>query len=218
MALNDKMLIGQNVQIEIDEGNETNQYVSMVDEVIDHNTFLISRPIGREKYAYISLGQVVKMVYFNKEGQFYFNAKVIGRLKAGDLVSFKVQIVSEKHKLQRRKYYRLEIMVPLTISYVNENHEKVKKNFNTYDLSGGGLKIVSFHNIEIEKEVDITLSIKGIEDKVIKGRIVRNLVTFNEMKFYEIGIEFLGLDPRVCQAIIEFIFSKQRELLKKNFR
>jgi len=212
---------GEKIEIEIEEDSCTNQYLSKVEEVIDDNTFVIAKPMGEDYYTYLSLGQVIRVIYSRKDALYYFDAEVIERLKSQENISAKLTIISDKYKLQRRNYYRLEIMVPVTLVFEikqQENTIKTIKKIDTVDISGGGIKILSDNKMDMDTELDLLLSIPDIEYEPVKGRVIRSILVEGENPMYESAIEFIDIDPKVRQSIIRYIFSKQRELIKKGFK
>lgn len=207
---------GEKIYIEVDEGNKVGQYLSKVEEVIDEHTYTISDPTVGDQYAYLFPGQVIRVVYFKKEAMYYFKAEVIERMRLQKAAYIRLKAVSDRYKLQRRNYYRLDIMVPVIV--VTDEAKREAKRFDTIDISGGGVRIAS--NMEFDRGIKISMfiGIPGIEKKIIKGRIVRSEKAPKEFTVYETAIEFIDISPDVRQIIIQYVFEKQRELIKRGFQ
>ncbi|HBM80135.1 MAG TPA: hypothetical protein DD426_04750, partial [Clostridiaceae bacterium] len=102
--------------------------------------------------------------------------------------------VSKIKKLQRRDYFRLGITVPLKISYSVDGTD-IKKETYTIDISGGGLKIGCDSRFDKGTGLEIQIEIPNLNDKKLKGRVIRCRPSLKNNKVYEIGIEFQDLKP-----------------------
>lgn len=212
---------GERIELEVNEGEKADQYLSKVEEVIDENTFVITRPVANDTYTYLSVGQVIRVMYYRKEALYYFDAEVVDRIKSDENVSAKLNIISDRYKLQRRNYYRLNIMVPTVLTAFIASGGKVEKytkKYDTIDISGGGLKINSERQMDTDTEIRLFVHISGIEHEEVTGKVVRSITSQKDSNLYEIAVEFTDISTNVRQAIIRYIFAKQRELIKRGFK
>jgi len=212
---------GEKIDLEINEGEKVGQYLSKVEDVINENTFVITRPISNEGYTYLSVGQVVRVMYYRMEALYYFDAEVIDRIKSNESVSAKLNIISDRYKLQRRNYYRLNIMVPVVLSASiasDKGIEKYTRKYDTVDISGGGLKIKCEIQLDINTEVDLSINIPGLEFEKIRGKVVRTQMIQKIPDIHEIAVEFTKISTNARQTIIKYIFAKQREIIKRGYK
>lgn len=207
---------GEKIELLLNRKGSSERYLSKVETVISDDTFIITRPIGDEQYMFLTLGEIVRVIFFRDDGAYYFDAKVLERIKSQESISTRMVALSDKYKLQRRNYYRLNTMVPVTLTYF-ENGAMVSKKMDTIDISGGGIRIATVNKMNVGMEVGVTAEIQGIEDYEIIGRVVRSMLS-EKGDLYETGIEFTNIHQRIRQAIIEYIFTRQREILKKGFK
>lgn len=219
MKNNDDLQAGEKIELLLKRDNDkyTEVYFSKIEDVIDSKTYAISRPVSGGRYTYLSLGQEIGVAYFREDAEYVFDARVIERIKYGETVSAVISVISERRKLQRRNYYRLGIMIPVMLEYKHMGITVVNK-LDTADISGGGIRLISPENINIGQEVTMSIAIPGVEGNLIKGRVVRSIHSERNKKRYDIGVEFLDIHPRIRQLIIQYIFAKQRELLKKGVK
>lgn len=208
---------GEKIELLIDRKGNPERFFSKVESIVTEDTFIITRPIGDEQLMFLSLGEIIRIVFFRDDGAYYFDAQVIERIKHQESISARVVALSEKYKLQRRNYYRLSTMVPVAITYFDKE-SKIIKSLDTIDISGGGMRIASTIRFGKDLEMDIEIKIPGMEDYIIKGKVVRSEWSDKGEGILETGIEFLNVTPLVRQMIIEYIFTKQRELLKKGYK
>jgi c-di-GMP-binding flagellar brake protein YcgR len=80
------------------------------------------------------------------------------------------------------------------------------------------VRIASTSKFKLDLEMDIEIRIQEIEDYNVKGKVVRCELSDKGEGIYETGIEFIDVHPKIRQTIINYIFSKQRELIKKGFK
>jgi c-di-GMP-binding flagellar brake protein YcgR len=128
---------GEKIELLVDRRGNPERFFSKVESLVTDDTFIISRPIGDEQLMFLSLGEVIRIVYFREDGAYYFDAQVIERIKHQETVSARVVALSEKYKLQRRNYYRLNTMVPVVLTYF-EDDLKIVKPFDTIDIAAEG--------------------------------------------------------------------------------
>lgn len=208
---------GEKIELLIDRKGNPERFFSKVESIVTEDTFIISRPISDEQLMFLSVGEIIRIVYFRDDGAYYFDAQVIERIKHQESISARLVALSEKYKLQRRNYYRLNTMVPVVITYTDKE-TMISKSLDTIDISGGGMRIASNKRFDKGMDMEIEIKVRGFENCIIKGKVVRSERTDKGDGILETGIEFLNVSPMVRQMIIEYIFTKQRELLKKGYK
>ncbi|WP_408954531.1 flagellar brake protein [Natroniella sp. ANB-PHB2] len=139
-----------------------------------------------------------------------------------------VGVKGQLQRIQRRNYVR----VPVTgeVKYRIVEYSDIKEKFKAIDrdrefsvaaisdISGGGLRIITenLNDLEegdfLELKVLTPLSLDIVNGEVV--RIRRKKVKTGEVK-YSIGVKFLDLAEYLRDEIVEWVFSKQRELRKK---
>ena len=216
----ENLKVGEKIELEINKGSESGQYLSKIEDIIDEKTFIITGPMGGEQLTYLSVGETVKVIYYRKDAMYYFEAEVKERIRNGKSLSAKLYAKTDRYKLQRRNYYRLGIMVPVKITIPKSseyNTEEIIKKFDTIDISGGGISILSNFTIQVGRMVKLSINTMGMEHEVIDGKVIRCIVSTYAINTFEIAIEFHEINPSIRQEIVQLIFSKQRELIKKGF-
>ncbi|HBM80134.1 MAG TPA: hypothetical protein DD426_04745, partial [Clostridiaceae bacterium] len=86
---------GEKIEVWLDADGSSERYLSKVEDVLDENTIIITRPVAPGKFTYLSLDQVVKIIYFRNEEAYYFDGKVIDRIKYKNSISIKIYAVSK---------------------------------------------------------------------------------------------------------------------------
>jgi len=198
-------------------GERTFQYLSKVEEIIDDVTFIISKPIWGRQFINLQVGDIIKVAYFREEALYYFKAKVLEELRSRETMSAKVVAMSDRYKIQRRNYYRLSIIIPVIMTYLEEK-EQVTKNCSTVDISGGGVRLLTDQKLQRGTEAWLYINIPGIERHAIKASVIRSIPSARDIKLYETALEYKHIDQPVRDIIIKYIFDKQRQIIKKGMR
>lgn len=157
---------------------------------------------------------LIQIVYVdNVKGIYYFNAEV-------NLVedsTFKLEPPEEIHRLQRRKYLRVNYETDIDfspISYQGESltHLEEKKGFGQMkDISAGGICFSS--NIELLEGMVIELRFELREQKFqVLGEVVRSL---EKEENYEMGIKFDLRSEKVENDISNFVLQQQIKSRRK---
>jgi len=84
--------------------------------------------------------------------------------------------------------------------------------FDTLDLSGGGIRVVTNNPYEIDEFVEGEFQISGKMVK-FKGEVTRN--EKNASNRFEVGIRFIDLDSNTQSEIVAYVFEIERNLIKK---
>lgn len=212
---------------------------TFVYDVTSDNRMILSNPIKEgtlfpleKSYTYYF------RFYVENSGMFLFKGILIDRIKFDNLPSIIIQLESDIKRVQRRKFYRVSFLSVghflfekklsddqiattrerMLKKYKNESefiideiiYEKIA--FDTSDLSGGGLRVLTNNDFELGE------FIKGefkISDSWVtfKGEVVR--CEKKDHNRFEVGIKFLELDSITQSKIVAYVFEVERNLIKK---
>ncbi|MDI6604131.1 MAG: flagellar brake protein [Thermoanaerobacteraceae bacterium] len=199
-------------RIEIGIGRNKKYYFTKVEDVSKDGTILIDTPIYHNHLVPIHLSSIIQIIFFNKNGQFAFDAEVINKF-SGNLSFLQVKQISEITKIQRRKYYRLEKIIPFTYKEADDE----KENFFTgliKDISGEGFKAVIKHRNTNNSIIFCNIKLSDLLKEIaVKGKIIR--CDLNKDR-YEIGVQFVDINDKLRDQIITFIFEEERKYKKRD--
>jgi len=211
MHILSELKVGERIEIEVRQYvREDEQLVSQVIDIRDES-FLIINPIKQGTPYPLSLGQQIKVIFYRGDkGIFRFNAEVKKRINKS-LIIYEVVPVGEADKIQRRFYYRLELVRRVILKPCDEDEEI---DGMMKDISGGGIKVYSKVPLPVGTKVDCKIYLKDNEIIDVTGKVVRS---YREPDVNEhiTGISFLGIPENTRSKIIAFIFERQRLLRKK---
>lgn len=206
--------VGEKIKILLNDDGKDYEFVSKVEELIDEDNFVVSKPISADMYRRLPLEQVVEVELFREEGVYYFEAQAVEMIKNRATFSVMINILSDMHKLQRRNFYRLKTLVALKLSWKIDGNN-MHMGCDAIDISGGGVKILSFKKIDVGTSLKMFMKIPGLEDKELSGKAVRCAHSTKNESAFEIGIEFTDMDSAVEELILKYIFKEQREMIRK---
>lgn len=191
--------------------------ISQVLDIIDEKHMSIAMPIVNSVVVPIPTGEIVQIKYAKKSiGVFAFSARVLARKHSEHLSYMKMERLSDVKKVQRRDYFRLDIVLDVKMKLVETNGVGDNNSFSalTKDISGGGLRLISKTKLSANDLVDIALK---TDDGTIqaRGRIIRCVPYESSGSDYEIAIIFDAIDEQARTQIISFIFKYQRKMKKK---
>lgn len=209
--------VGDRIELSKLDYKEERSYPSQILDITDEKTFIVSGPIYKNELVLIHKNEKIRLSQIvENKGRYAFDAKVLRR-EYKNIYKLELQKVSNIKKYQQRKYYRLDISIPVIKEFIiNKDKEEVilTESCKTKDISGSGLKLYSNfeHNIG-----DIIKCKFNIEDYPldIKGKILRieEIDTFDFK--YSLGINFIELKEDNRDRIIKFIFLNERLLREK---
>lgn len=213
-----------NDKIELKLENE-GQTVGLIYDIRDGN-ILISISADDENFKLLRVGENVRASVYNRSEVISFHGKITGRISEESSI-YILSELKDFRKIQRRNNIRVEMTKKLLYSddrslydlnIKNENPEDLLKKLRKHlkeglilDLSAGGLKFTSKKKISLGRRLIFVFQI-GDEKMILKGRIVHkdlNLAPKNTL--YKYGVEFIDIDEKEEEKIIQFLFVMMRK-------
>ncbi|MCC5909817.1 MAG: PilZ domain-containing protein [Clostridiaceae bacterium] len=213
MKILSQLKIGEKLEIEPIAHKEFNRNTSITSQLVDikDNMFFIANPIKLGKVYPLSVGQQIKIIFHHQDkGVYSFPAEVLQEI-ADKILIYRVEPIGRVRKIQRRDYYRLQILIKALIKRVEDN--EYIEGF-TRDISGGGLRVVAKTNFQINDRIECKIHLDKNSVAVVMGKVIRveKNTSTNEGN---LSIEYDNIDETTKKEIIAFIFNKQRELRQK---
>ncbi|MBM7613679.1 flagellar brake protein [Alkaliphilus hydrothermalis] len=211
MHILSELKIGERIEIESRQfASADEQIVSQVIDIRD-DSLLIINPIKQGIPYPLTLGHQIKVIFYRGDkGIFRFNAVVKKRINKS-LIIYEIVPTGEADKIQRRFYYRLELVRKVVLKPRDQDEEI---DCMMKDISGGGMKVYSKTPLSVGTKVDCTIHLRDNEIIKVSGRVVRS---YREPDINEhvIGISFKDISENTRSKIVSFIFERQRLLRKK---
>lgn len=227
--------IVQRMEKQDDISEEQAVFMSTVYDVNEDNTIEINMPI---------VGGALQMLPKHIRYEFAFTVgsklykmegTITEHLKKGNIYLVKVEPKSALKKFQRREYFRIECLVPMMFSGIDEkaaSHETMEelkeymKEFGEMrvrgigtilDISGGGARFVSTNSLQDIPLILMQFSLEHDEEKCeaeVIGKIVHSEKMPDDNKYIH-RVKFFFKNERIKEKIIAYVFEEERRIRKK---
>jgi len=206
--------VGEKLEIELEQKYEMPRVLkSQLLEIAQasESEYYVSIPMEKGKMMPISVGKYIQVYYaVESKGVFCFRAVVTGRAK-DPVLHLKIRQVGEMQKIQRRNFFRLDILLPVEVFDSEKNLISVGA---TKDISGGGARFTLPQRLEKGEEIYMNVTIEGCK-YLIKGSVLRSIGIYENATEYEIAVKFTQMNEDDRNEIIKYLFKHQRILRQK---
>lgn len=221
-------------------------YVSQFMQWADNNVATIAVPTFKGHLVPLRLDDIYELQFVTKGGLYRCRGKIISRNKtSGNIAVANVQFISALEKFQRRQYYRMNCIMPMTYSVLTdvqkelykekkrslsleqklniekklESQKLVFQKATVLDISGGGMR---FNSAIQQERGDILLLQPALPESVRKkipflfGRIITSRrIPNKEPITFDNRIEFVEISSAEQEQIITYIFKEERDKRKR---
>jgi c-di-GMP-binding flagellar brake protein YcgR len=205
--------VNQLIEFEIEtDANERLFLRSRIEEVVDQ--FLhVSAPMYRGAILPLRVGETIKVCMNYRDNTYQFYTSVIGR-KWNKIPLLVIKKPEQFIKIQRRCFLRLPVAVAVRYRLAGEKTEFY--NGVTVDISGGGALLLTECPIEEGQILEMEIDLPDREPVFSRARVIRLLERkTREGQANKAALEFNDISEGKRDKIINFIFDKQREWIKK---
>lgn len=212
--VDDLLFINQKIFVDVKFGIKAGSYESRFEDIRD-KSILISVPSDRGAFVPLSPGLDISVLYIGDGGRYYFQSKVLGRIKE-TIPLIEIEKPTVIHRKELREFFRINTnaKVKLLATRQNASANSVDNIMEAYvqDISGGGMRVSLRTRLEYNDEVEIYFSEMVPELKSTKAVVTRS-VTLEEGR-YEAGLKFLNINSVDRDRVIKYVFKRQLELRK----
>ncbi|HWQ78964.1 MAG TPA: flagellar brake protein [Anaerovoracaceae bacterium] len=192
-------------------------YTSHIEKIVDEDLLLVHAPISAGCAVKLPLDEEYGFLFFALDGLYRAKGTVLGHYIQNEALLTEIE-VDEYERVRQRSFFRIDVAVELTFSRVADSEEAgdmpdykgMVKN-----ISGSGMSFESGVWLETAEYILcwFTLNCNFI---MIKGKVLDYRSGMNEEGNYEYRVEFADIDNITQDKVIQYIFEKQREMLKRN--
>lgn len=212
-----ELSLGHKINIKRIKSKANGVYPSQILDILDDEIIIVSGPLHKRDIVLLNKDEIVEVSYIIEDkGKYFFRAKVLDRDNS-KIYRLKLKRISDVNRVQLRRFYRLEVDVPVKKEFVIEEDGKrriIEENCRSQNISGGGIKLYSNYEHKIGDQVLCSFFINN-HQIVATGKVVRIEEVDIFYYKYGIGVKFVELNEEDRDRIISFIFQKQRELRNK---
>lgn len=219
-SLRDMLQEGQRAILKLGTGGR--MYVVRVEEVRE-DVLVLSAPIRLGQVVPVKPGTVVEVQYHRKDAMYGFHSTV-REFHPGHLPLISVERPEEIRRVQRREHVRWPVCLPVTVTAPGGGTVEVEGR--VLDLSGGGMAVSLPGPWEWQQgeEVRVRLYLRPDRPREAVEAWARVVRTWNAESSaaggrpspgrQRVAFEFTRIAPAAREAIIRYIFARQREFLR----
>jgi len=186
-----------------------------------------------------------QICFYTNKGLYQCTCEALEKYKDNNIDVVKVRLTSNLEKIQRRQYYRLEIVHDIEYRLITEKEikaqqrlvnekldpaeeeelrrklqewDKVWEKTTITDLSGGGVRFNSGNDFKAGDIIKVKLEfVTGGKSKklMIDSKIVSVNKLIHISGVYEYRVEFINIQKKDREDLIKYIFEQER-LRRKN--
>lgn len=187
---------------------EIEEYPSRIIEIKD-DVYIIENPVRKSELVMFLNGSKIKVTYMvENQGMHYFEAEVVDKLRDTPPVII-IRKVSDIQKNQRRSFFRIDACIDVEIRKVDDI---ITEKTMSSDISAGGMRLFTHQIFRLGDVAELSFKLGNINVEV-EAKTVKVWDTTHDG--VNISLEFLNVTENEQDAIVKFIFEKQRENLKK---
>ncbi len=196
------------------------RFRTIVESKESDDTLLLYTPIYKGSVLPMIEGEIFELVYVeldakaSKYNVYAVKAQVLEIVLRNDIHMILVNRISDVKRVQRRDFYRLNLIKPLLIEAVDTDNtiEVLLK-----DISAGGLKALSPINLELDSEYIIYINLIPDEPYIVRGKVLES--TYRDEIYgkskYLIRLSYINIDKVVQGSIVRQINILQTMEIKK---
>ena len=238
--LSDILAIGDKIEIKPlnSEGHPIDAakaYASMLTHIEDETTIHITAPIMLNNIIHLPIGNKFQLRIYSSKGLLQCTCVSVSSYKDNRTLIYIVRLTSGLTKLQRRQYYRLELIHDIEYSKIedvksfeidknNVKHEKIEKLAQKWqkgaiiDISGGGVRFSSEYELHKWDTIKIRLELlvnKKLYRTEPEALVVASGRVDNRRDLFEHRVQFSNISKMDREALIRYIFEQDR-IRRKN--
>lgn len=223
----------------------TQPYVSQLLDFGDTDTIHISAPMINSQIHLLHPSSKYNLCFYTNKGLYQCTCEAIEKYKDNNIDVFTVRLTSNLEKIQRRKYYRLEMAHDIEYRLISDQEQVTQQRLQSEtldttekeilekklkewdriwekaiitDLSGGGIRFNSRNDLKAGDIIRVKLEfVTGGKPKklIVDSKIVSSSKLIHVSGVYEYRVEFINIQQKDREDLIKYIFEQER-LRRKN--
>lgn len=207
-------------------------YYSQVHEILSEDTMEITMPMENKKLILLPVDAEFDLVMREESATYQCFARIIDRYRTNNVYLLVVELTSNLRKNQRREYYRFSCSLEMAARNLQGEEIQAIESDLPYsltpglplkrsvivDISGGGLRFLSTQRYEPESMLYISYHLlKNGKSKLYEmfGKVLSVEELDNRPGTFEHRVKYFGLDDKVQEEIVQYIFEEERKNRRK---
>ncbi len=186
-------------------------------EVLGGGRFTVFHPTIKSVPLPLSKDDTTKICFYRPNGVYSFQAKVTDWYIKEQIKLCELEALSEVTKNQRRKSYRLPIVLSVVLRRLDGNEEEQAKVYKakTVDISEHGMLLSCFHSFPDKTPISAEIKMSNMEKRVFKTEVLRCETPFMDTDPHNIVLLFLNCSEQDRAYLARFIMRQQIIARKK---
>ncbi|MBO3446391.1 PilZ domain-containing protein [Clostridium sp. CCUG 7971] len=180
-------------------------------EYLNNREVLFRCPIDKYDIIRFDEQSIIKVEFVSYSGLYTTELLITEKIIEDNVLYYKGEFSSPIEKNQRRKNYRLPIV--LDLNYTLLPRERIEYSGNTLDISIDGMLMETYENIYQTKNLKVKIDIDG-KTHDIKSTIIKKRTNFRNST-YLYNLKFDKLSIKQKNEISRFIFDNKNLRDKK---
>lgn len=181
---------------------------------IESSNIVVYASLKNNKFVDIPEGSSVNVYVYTESGIYYSNSKVLFAEKDTNHMIYTLTYPTNSKHSQRRKYFRADMTVPVTVKIVKDILTGISETWNvrSHDICGNGVSFLA--EKEIKNYEDIFLAIEFPEKTIeTSARLIYTRPKeIRGKEYYMNALTFTNISPRNIDFIVKKCFLYQLRL------
>ncbi len=217
--IKDQVKTGDFCEIHLIKGpEEIRTYQSRVELIESNDLIFVYIPTFKTKLVKLPLEAKYEILFKNEKVIYKYKMQILGYAKLDGELYMKIKLTSEGEKVQRRKYYRLDLNQSIYLNIANAEIKDRIAISDIKDISAGGMRFVST-NVYHELSDFVTYFILGTDFFALEAKIIneKDLTEFSDKYKVEYRAEFVNVSNYDRDKLVSHIFEVQRTKLNRTY-
>jgi len=186
-------------------------------EVLGSGRFTVFHPTIKSVPLPLTKDDSIKICFYRANGVFSFQAQVIDWYIKEQIKLCELEALTEVVKHQRRKSYRLPIVLSVKLRRLDGDEEEQAKVYKakTVDISEHGMLLSCFQSFPDGTPISAEIKLPDMDDRVFKTQVLRCETPFKNTDPHNIVLLFLNCSEQDRAYLARFIMRQQIIARKK---
>ena len=213
MHFDEIVTVGELMELQIDDL----AVKTKLQDVLENHQFTVFHPTLKGVPIPLIRHDIVKICFYRPNGIFSFEAKINDWYIKNHIQLCELEAVTEVTKFQRRKSFRLPIMLTVTLKRLDGDEEEQSKIYKarTVDISEDGMLLSCFQSFPNGTPISAEIRLPDMQTRVFKTEVLRCEKPFNDNDPHNMVLLFLNCSQHDRTYLARFIMRQQIIARKK---
>lgn len=226
-------------------GEKPKLYNSQLIDITSDSKVNISVPLESGRIVPLEVGGRYELRFITTTGMYVCKAEITNRCRQGNIYYLVMLILSELHKDQRRQYFRLEKIMPMSYHLLTDEEQALLalitedsfkddfdkrtainrlRDYRTENLDGtlsnisaGGIKFQSDRSLTADDLIRVSVLLDELDTEPLDlfAHVIASNHIVNGNMNHEHRIEFFNVNRDTREKIVKYVFNEERKQRNK---